>query len=356
MLDIGLLEESVHAGAFSKGFVHDELPLARRLCEEVHEFVKRLLVKVLCETETVAAFFHGPDGLLEGLLVCFADAHHLAHGAHLGAELVLGAREFFEIPAGELHDHVIAPGCVFIECPLAPVWDLIQGETAGEKRGHESDGETRGLGGEGRRPGRPRVDLDHHHPSRVWIVGELNVRAPDYLDRLDDIIGVFLKFFLKIGIDGQHGSGAVGVSRVHPHGVHVFDEAYGDHLVFGIPYHFKLQFLPAQNRFLHEDLTHETRRDAAAGHGAKLFQIIDESSSRAAHGIGGPDHDRVSEPDRDALGLLNAVSRFALRHLDAETIHGILEGDPVLASFNGIHLDADDLDTVFFENSLAGEL
>ena len=42
---------------------------------------------------------------------------------------------------------------------------------------------------------------------------------------------------------------------MHPHGVDVFDEADGDHLVFGIPHHFQFQFFPAQDRFFDQDLS-----------------------------------------------------------------------------------------------------
>ena len=38
------------------------------------------------------------------------------------------------------------------------------------------------------------------------------------------------------------------------HGIHVFDETDGDHLVFGVTDDFQLQLLPAEHRFLDEDL------------------------------------------------------------------------------------------------------
>ena len=51
-------------------------------------------VEVLGEAQPVAAVFQRADRLLEGLLVGLADAHHLADGAHLRAQLVLGALNF----------------------------------------------------------------------------------------------------------------------------------------------------------------------------------------------------------------------------------------------------------------------
>jgi hypothetical protein len=55
----------------------------------------------------VPADLQGADGLLEGLLVGLADAHHLSHRAHLGAQLVLSALELLKGPAGKLHHDVI---------------------------------------------------------------------------------------------------------------------------------------------------------------------------------------------------------------------------------------------------------
>ena len=76
-------------------------------------------------------------------------------------------------------------------------------------------------------------------------------------DGLDDVVGVFLQALLQFRVDGQHGGGAVGIAGVHAHGVHVLDETDRDHLVLGVPHHLQFQFLPAQHRFLHQDLAHQ---------------------------------------------------------------------------------------------------
>ena len=93
-------------------------------------------------------------------------------------------------------------------------------------------------------------------------MSELDVGAADDLDGLDDAVGVFLKAFLQGRIDGQHGRRAIGVPGVHTHGIHVFDKADRDHLVLGIAHDFQFQLLPAENRFLYQNLMHQTGRKA----------------------------------------------------------------------------------------------
>ena len=65
-----------------------------------HQFVERLLVEILGKAQAVAAVLQRADRLLEGLLVVLADAHDLADGPHLGAQLVLESLELLEGPAG----------------------------------------------------------------------------------------------------------------------------------------------------------------------------------------------------------------------------------------------------------------
>jgi hypothetical protein len=58
--------------------------------------IERELVKILCEPEAVSAGLKRTNGLLKGLFVIFADAHHLADSSHLRAELVLDAFELLK--------------------------------------------------------------------------------------------------------------------------------------------------------------------------------------------------------------------------------------------------------------------
>ena len=304
----------------------------------------------------MAAVFERADRLLEGLLVGLADAHHLADGAHLRAELVYRALEFLEGPAGELHDDIVAGGGVFLQGPVAPVGDFVERETAGEFGRNERDGKAGGLGGKGRGARGARVDLDDDDAARLRIVGKLDVGPADHPDRLDDPVGIVLEPRLQLRVDRQHGGDAVGVAGMHAHGIHVFDEADGDHLVFGVADDFQLQFLPAEHRFLDEDLADHAGGQAAAGDHAELLDVVDETAARAAHGVGRSNDDGIADFGGDLFGLLDAERRCALRHVDPQPLHGFLEDDAVLALFDRVGFDADDADAVFGKHARLGEL
>ena len=86
-------------------------------------------------------------------------------------------------------------------------------------------------------------------------MGKLNVRTSDDLNRMDNIVGIFLKTLLQIRRNRQHGSRAIGVSGMDSHGIYIFNKTDCDHLVLGVTNYLKLQFLPSEDRFLDQDLT-----------------------------------------------------------------------------------------------------
>jgi hypothetical protein len=138
---------------------------------------------------------------------------------------------------------------------------------------------------------------------------------------------------------------------VNTHGINILDKTDGDHLVVGIADDLQLQFLPTQDGFFYEYLAYETCRDTAACNGLQLFLIICNSTSRASKGIGGPHYHRISELLRDSEGLLQGVSKGALRHIYAQAIHGLLELTPVFTAFYGIRLNPYDPDAVLLEDT-----
>ena len=289
-------------------------------------------MEVLREAQPVATDLQGADRFLQRLLVRLPDAHDLADRAHLRPEAILHPLELLEGPPGEL-DHDVVPGRgVLLEGSVAPVGDLVEGQPAGEKGGDEGDGEAGRLGREGRGAGGARVDLDHHHPSRLRVVGELDIRPPDHLDGVDDIVRVFLELVLEFRGDGQHGSRAEGIPGVDPHGVDVLDETDGDLLPLGVPDDFQLELLPAEDRLLDEDLADEARGEAPAHDRLELLQVVDEPAAGSPHGVGGSHHDGEADPPDDLHRLLEAAGDVAPWDLDPEAGHGVLELLAVLAA------------------------
>ena len=135
------------------------------------------------------------------------------------------------------------------------------------------------------------------------------------------------------------------------HGVDVFNETDGDHLVFSIPDDLQFQLLPTQNRLLNQYLADKAGADTAAGYETQFFHVINETATGPAHSIGGTDNHRVAELCRHLFGVLNAIYGGALRHLYTQFIHRFFESYPVLAALNGIHVDTYYLDPVFFKHT-----
>ena len=115
----------VHRGALQQSFIHLEMPFAGRGCQHGEKLFLCLGTEFLQAAKTVAAGLQAADGLLESFLIGFADAHDLADRAHLGAEPVFHALEFFKGPAGELDDHVISVRHVFVQRAIFPAGDIL---------------------------------------------------------------------------------------------------------------------------------------------------------------------------------------------------------------------------------------
>ena len=313
-------------------------------------------MEVLREAEPQASDLERADGLLERLLVGLADAHHFADRAHLRTKLVDGPGELLERPAGELDHHVVAARGVLVERAVAPVGDLVQGQPGRQQRTHHRDREAGGLAGQRGRPGRPGVDFDHHEPVGCGVVTELNVGAADHPDPVDDPVRRVLQAFLDAGRHGQHRRGAVGVAGVHAHRVDVLDEADGDHRPLGVAYDLEFEFLPAEHRLLDQHLVDHGRRQPPSADGPQFFDVVDQAAPGAAHRVGGAQHHRVAELAGHLLGLGDRGDGAAARHLDAQFVHSGFELLTVLATADGVLLDADGLHPVFVEHAGFGQL
>ena len=139
---------------------------------------------------------------------------------------------------------------------------------------------------------------------------------------------------------------------MYSHCINIFDKANGNHLVLGIAHHFKLQFFPSKNRLLHQHLAHETSRQASADNGAQFLDVVYMAAPPATHGISGAQNHRITKIISNSLSLFHRESRCAVGHLEAEFIHGILEGNSILTTLDGIHRDTDNFDPVFFKHPL----
>ena len=143
---------------------------------------------------------------------------------------------------------------------------------------------------------------------------------------------------------------------MNAHGIDILDKAYGDEVVIRVADHLQLQLFPAEDGFLHQHLTHQAGLQAPGAHRLQFLFVVNQSAAGATHGVSGTKNNRVTQLIRDGQCLIHGICHFTAGHLDAQLVHGVLKLDPVLASLDGIHLNADDLHVVFVQNARAGKL
>ena len=181
------------------------MALTGRRIQPSEQFFFRQRVKILRVAQPVTPRLKGTDGLLERFLICFADAHNLAHGAHLGAQLVLHTLELFKGPAGKLDHHIIAVRHIFIQRAVFSTGDVFQRQARRQHGRHQGDGEARSLAGQRGRTGSTGIDLDHDDPVRHRVMGKLHIGAADHLYRFHDLVCLLLQPPLALLRDRQHG-------------------------------------------------------------------------------------------------------------------------------------------------------
>ena len=154
--------------------------------------------------KTVAACLKTADRFLESFLVGLTDTHHFTDGAHLGAQLILHAFEFFKSPAGEFDDHIIAIRHIFIQSSVLAAGNIFQCQAGSQHGRYQSDGETGSLGGQSGRTGCTGIDLNNNNTVRNRIMGKLYICTADNLYRFYNAVSLFLQTFLTFLGDRQH--------------------------------------------------------------------------------------------------------------------------------------------------------
>ncbi len=186
-------------------------------------------------------------------------------------------------------------------------------------------------------------------------MGELDIGAADYLDSLNNVIGIFLKALPELRSYGKHRRSAIGITGVDPHGIYILYKTDGNHLIFCIAHHFKLKFLPSENRLLNQHLTNKTCCNASTRNGSQLLYIVDQAASGTSHGVCRTDDYRITKLAGDCFSFLYSVCRFTRRHINTELFHSLLECYAVFAALDGIGLHSDDLDPIPVEHACTGQ-
>ena len=192
-LDLGDLMDFIDCCSLAECFIHNEVALTGRNHEFTEEFLLAQVIEVADMTETVASFFERADCFLESFLVGLSDAHDFAYSAHLRAELVLDALELLKCPSCEFDYDIIAVRNIFVEGAVLTARKIRERKSGSKFCGDKSNRETGRLGSKSGAAGCTRIDLNNDDSIGDRIVCELNVRAADNADVLNDLICLFLQ-------------------------------------------------------------------------------------------------------------------------------------------------------------------
>ncbi len=117
-------------------------------------------------------------------------------------------------------------------------------------------------------------------------------------------------------------------------------------------HHLHLVFLPAEERFLDQDLADGREVEAALHDLLEFLPVVADAAAGAAHGEGGADDEREgADPGGHLAGLVEGVGGAGEGHVEADLLHRLLEELAVLALLDRVGVGADHLHAVAGERA-----
>ena len=123
-----------------------------------------------------------------------------------------------------------------------------------------------------------------------------------------------------------------------------------------VAHHLELEFLPARDRPLDEDLANRAGREASGREAAELLRVGGDAGAGAAEDERGPDDEREADDGRHLERLVHVVREAGLGHREADLGHRLLEAVAVLGGADRLDLGPDELDPEPVEHAVLGEL
>ena len=117
-------------------------------------------------------------------------------------------------------------------------------------------------------------------------------------DAADDPAGGVAHALVFLVGERERGCDRDAVAGVHAHRVDVFDRADDDEVVGDVAHHLELEFLPADDGFLDEDLVDRAQAQTARREFAKLFDVVGNAAAYTAQ------RERRTDDRREASGRL----------------------------------------------------
>mmetsp|Transcript_18365 Transcript_18365/g.28644 ORF Transcript_18365/g.28644 Transcript_18365/m.28644 type:complete len:839 (-) Transcript_18365:393-2909(-) len=332
--------------------VGDEVqPLVRGELQQLRDLLVGHLVPLAARLEALDRGLHHAHCLLDALLPGAPNGHHLAHGLHGRADLRGHLGELGQVPAGDLGHDVVQRGLEEGRGLLRDgVADLGQRDAQRQLGRHEGQRVARGLGGQRRGPGEPRVHLDDAVVHGLRVERVLDVALAHDAEVAHHLHGRLAQHVVLVVRQRLAGRQHDGVPRVHAEGVEVLHVAHGDAVVAAVAHDLVLHLLPPLQALLHQDLRGQA--EGLRGHLAQVRLVAADARAEAAEREGRADHD--GEPD--VVGhphrLLHRGHRLGLRDLLVD-LHQLLGEDvAVLRGLDDRDLRAQHLHVVLGQDAL----
>ena len=139
------------------------------------------------------------------------------------------------------------------------------------------------------------------------------------------------------------------------HGVEVFDGADNDDVVRQVAHHLQLKLFPPNHAFFDEHLC-GGRQIQPLGHDvSKLVDVVGDSATRTAEGVGRTDDGRKPNLLKKRLRLGHVVSDIGLGTVQANLLHGFFEEGAILSEFNGLRFGANKFASVLLQDPIVEE-
>ena len=356
LVDAGQLEHfgDALAGAESIGHVPDAVGAGHGQLTTQSAFSFRV-VEVELRIEAGNADFQAAQGFLHRLLEGTADGHDFTHGLHLGGQAGVGFREFLEGKTRHLGHHIIDGRLERRRGTTAGdvVGQLVEGVTDSQLGGDLGDREAGGLRGQRRGTRHARVHLDHHHAPGVRADAELHVGAAGFHADLTQHRqrGVAHDLVFLVGQGLRRGNGD-RVAGVHAHRVEVLDGADDDAVVLLVADHLHLVFLPADQRFVDQQLVGRRQVQATGADFFEFFTVVGDAAAGAAHGEGRTDDAGEADLLQHAVGFFHIVRDAGNRAGQADVLHRLVETRAVFGLVDGVGVGTDHLDAEFFQDAV----
>lgn len=213
------------------------------------------------------------------------------------------------------------------------------------------------FGGQRRGARHARVHLDDDHAAVLRIHRELHVGATrvhtDLAQHRQRGVAHDLVFLVGQRLRRRHGD---RVASVHAHGVQVLDGADDDAVVRLVADDFHLVLLPAEQRFLDQQLIGRRRFQAALADGLELFGVVGNAAARAAQREAGADDGRKAHLLLHGPGFVHRMGDARACRTQADARHRILELEAVLGLVDGLGRGADQLDLVLVQHAVAPQV